>query len=229
MNPTGSFSAWLLPAFYMFRTRQTPFHLIGLGAVGRLGLIADYLARPELLSETGESLPGPDGYGDSPYPLLTRTLICESAPPASRAGATGDLYRNLEREPSGPRLIIGTGGMVADFLDAAAPGPDEGILVFTGGPSGRHRPAIQDLLKRKGDLGLWVELGPPETSGGARPLRCHRYVREGAASALLARFDGARLRMTVLPGWNFLQPSEPVRRQRLTVEEPPRGHKTSGA
>lgn len=154
-------SAWLVPACLGFMTRKTPFHLVALGAADGMGLIADYLERPPLYSESGELLPGPEGYRDCPYPILSRTGLDPAPKPAA-----SELFKALDvrfiacaREDM-PKLI-------------PKPAPDEGLLVFSRGCADLR----VDLAP---DLGFWVDMEGDE-------LRVYRRIEGSLQNRLLAK------------------------------------------
>ncbi len=213
-NPIPEQRAWLLPACLGLMTRGAAFHLVEWGARRGLSLIADYLDRPRLVSPAGEVLPGPEEFPRNPYPVLSRTgLGPEAGPPPEQPV----LWGQLAREAAGPRLErISWADSERRLAERWAPGEAEGLVVFgvmTGVPS-----RLADILKLWGDLGFWVEWRPGPDGGPE--LAVHRFVEGGLRTAVLAR--PAEGGLTVLPGWNFLQPTLPVRRPRHTIEEPPR-------
>lgn len=215
MSPSKSSpeeGAWLLPASLAFMTRGAAFHLVEWGARDGLSLIADYLERPGLRSPEGLILPGPEEYRRSPFPVLSRTGLGPEAcaPPEEPA-----LWRQLSREPSGPRLERLSWERAEEVLRSRwTPGEAEGLLVF--GLGSPPPAALRDILGPWGDLGFWVEWRRPD-------LAAHRVVDGVLRSAVLA--CAAEGFLTVLPGWNFLQPTLPVKAPRHTIEEPPRGGK----
>lgn len=195
-------------------TRGAAFHLVEWGARRGEGLIADYLERPRLVSPSGELLPGPEEFPRSPYPVLSRTgLGPEAGPPPGEP----PLWGQLAREASGPNLErLPWEGCVRALASRWSPGEAEGLVVFSGHsgvPAG-----LAEILKPWDDLGFWVEWRPGPQ--GVPELCVHRFVEGELRSAVLGR--AAEGGLTVLPGWNFLQPTRPVRRPRHTIEEPPR-------
>lgn len=183
-------SAWLLPACLGFMTRKTPFHLVELDCGDGLNLIADYLERPPLYSEDGALLPGPEGYRDCPYPVLSRTGLGPGLKPAA-----SDLFK-----PLGVRFLACAREEMLKNLPKI--GADEGLLIYS-----HHFPATASVLVP--ELGFWVDVKDDE-------LSVSRLVEGALQTRVLARGR------TVLKGWNFLQPLGPVRRPKLTLEEPPK-------
>jgi len=98
--PSGSIAwpAWMVPACLAFMTRNSPFHLLVMGPGDGQILIADYLKRRNLYSEDGKSLPGPEQYQKSPFPILSRTGLGPILRDSSQAG---DLFAALSQESSG--------------------------------------------------------------------------------------------------------------------------------
>lgn len=208
MSPSRSRhnAAWLLPACLGLMSRKTSFHLVGLEVGSGLDLIADYLEREPLYSEEGGLQPGPEEYGQSPYPILSRTGLDPSPAPE-----TSDLFLGLSREPAGPKVSACERPLMADAVASRLPArPGEGLLVFDRGAP--DAAAMRKVLAPWGDAGFWAEF-----SG---ELRVHRMVGTELKSAVLARAEGERF--VLLKGWNFLQPLGPVKPQRVTIEEPPR-------
>jgi hypothetical protein len=189
-------SAWLLPAAYGLGTRATPFHLVVIGGEPD-ALIADYLDRPELVSEEGESLPGPEEFRKSPFPVLSRTGYFEKVP------AAAGLLESLMKEPAGPKLLKWEGRIAAPKA-----GDFEGLLVVTYGdaPEG-----MSELLKPWEDRAFWVAVRDQ--------LDVRRLVDGKIESKTLARIEA---KIVVFKGWNFLQPLAPVKRAPFTFEEPPK-------
>lgn len=220
-------AAWMLPACLGLMTRKTPFHLVELGAGTGLRLIADYLEREALYSEEGDILPGPEQYHDLPYPILSRTGI-DSSP----ADASDQLFLKLSREPSGPKLYRGEPVDMPRLLSSLRPQKnDEGILVFNFSLTHKFndkqyeefKEGMRKTLESWGDVGFWAELEFPRgRREEPRQLRVHRVLGGELKSAALAKIDPKTDRFVLLKGWNFLQPTVPVRAPRFTFEEPPK-------
>lgn len=220
-------AAWMVPACLGLMTRKTPFHLVELGAGTGLRLIADYLKREILYSEEGETLPGPDQYNDLPYPILSRTGI-----DSARLGCADPLFIKLSQEPSGPKLHHGEPTDMPRMVSSLRPQRnDEGIFIFNFSLTHKlndeqyedFKEGMRQTLKPWGDAGFWAELELPRGCGEEpRQLLVHRVIGGELESAALARIDPRTDRFILLKGWNFLQPTVPVRAPRFTFEEPPK-------
>lgn len=220
-------SAWLLPACLGLKSRGTPFHLVEFSAGDGLDLIADCLSeRRPLLTLSGEVLPHPAGYADSPYPILSRTGFVEC-----RAPSSDPMYQALSREASGPRLhecaIAGMPARAAEFLPSR---PEQGLLAYNFGLTeslnetdyAAFREGVAAWLKGWGDVGFWAELGLPRgVQNGELELRVHRWLEGEFRVRVLGRLKEGE-GFLVLEGWEFLKPLSPVRPQRVTIEEPPK-------
>ncbi len=216
--------AWLLVACMAFRTRGTSFHLVAMGMNGGRALIADYLPRSlALLLESGEPAAEPEHWREAPYPVLSRTALG-----AERPGEP--LFASLEREASGPRIeACAPERMPARAAEAAKPHPEEGLLLFSCGLSGRMEEAayrrfaegVAETLAPWEDRGFWAEAEPTrEAVGLPCELRVHRLVGGRLESRALAELPRGEIR--IKRGWDFLKPFGLPRPARITREEGPR-------
>lgn len=228
--------AWLLPACLGLKSRGASFHLMQFGAEGGIDLIADYLERPPLVSPKAEPLPGPEGYRDSPYPVLSRTGLIDGPLPArGPLSPEGELFAALRREPSGPRLFsCPLMEMPSSAAGRLSPRSHEGVLAFNCAFTellddacyAEFRSGVASWLAQWGELGFWAELERPRVRTGKeksfRELTVHRMTGAELQSAVLGRVGLEAGPFEVGQGWNFLQPLTPVQPQRITIEEPPR-------
>lgn len=194
----------------------------------------------------------PPRWRDSPYPVLSRhgldarprrvgepsDLLWLKAcvwphdlERLERLDHAAALFAALERESNGPRLHeLGFLAMPGWVESSVRPHPEEGLLVFnaqaadflTAAEYEALREGLAAALKPWGDRGLWVELELPRGADGEHELRAHRWVGKRFESRLLGRADGHARALKVEPGWEFLDPLEPVTPARNTREEPPR-------